>query len=541
MSPSISPENNHFTIGRSVVMARNGMVATSQPLACQAGVRILQEGGNAVDAAIAAAAVMNVVEPMATGIGGDLFMLIYLSKAKKLLGLNGTGRAPYKATREYFINKKMDKVPSRGMLSVSVPGTVDAWAEALKQYGTMKLSRVLEPAIEYAEDGFPVTDIISSEWKENEGLLLKYPDSADTYLVNGKAPSAGDIFVQKDLAATFKKIARDGKDAFYKGEIAEAIVSFSEKNGGLFSLKDLADHTSTWVEPIKTDYRGFDVFELPSNSQGQTALMMLNIIEGFDLKSLGHNSAEFLHILIEAKKLAFADRDKFIGDPEFADIPESQMLSKEYADERRKLIGLKKASDGFEPGKLNLSKDTIYMAVADKDGNIVSYINSIFSKFGSGVTVGGTGICLQARASGFTLEEGHFNCIEPGKRPFHTNIPAMMFRDKKPCVCFGVMGADMQPQGHVQVVSNIVDFHMNAQEAVDAPRFRHVKDKKVCLEKEIPEAGREGLAAMGHEMIPESETGLGGFGGAQAIIVDPETNALFGGSDYRKDGCAAGY
>jgi gamma-glutamyltranspeptidase/glutathione hydrolase len=541
MSISRNTEKNPFVTGRSVIMAKNGMVATSQPLACVAGIDILKQGGNAIDAAIAAAAVMNVVEPLATGIGGDLFMLIYLAKTRKLKGLNGTGRAPYKATRNYFIEKGFEAIPNRGMLSVSVPGTVDAWSEALEKYGTMSLSHVLEPAIEYAEKGFPVTEIIAKEWKENEELLKKFPDSAKTYLINGKAPCAGEIFIQKDLASTLKKIARDGKDAFYRGEIAEAIVRFSEKNGGLFTLRDFEDHTSTWVEPIKTDYRGYDIYELPSNTQGLTALMMLNLVEGFDLKSLKHNSARFFHILVEAKKLAFADRDKYIGDPDFAAIPEKWLLSKEYAKERREMIDPEKAGKGFEAGRVPSSRDTIYMTVADKDGNIVSYINSLFSKFGSGMTVGKTGICLQARASGFTLVDGHFNCIEPGKRPFHTNIPAMMFKDRKPYVCFGVMGADMQPQGHLQVVSNIIDFGMNVQQAVDAPRFRQTKGKKVCLETEIPEKVREKLMEMGHEIIPEEETGLGGFGGAQAIMIDRENGVLLGGSDYRKDGCAVGY
>lgn len=530
----------HSFTGRSVIMAKNGMAATSQPLAVQAGIQILQQGGNAIDATICSAAAMNVVEPMATGIGGDLYMLIYLSRTKELLGLNGTGRAPYEATRDYFIKKGLDKVPNHGMLAVSVPGTVDAWALALEKYGTMSLAKVFEPAIHYAEEGFPVTEIIAQEWKENEELLLKHPDSKKTYLKDGKAPSAGEIFVQKDLAHTLKKIAKHGPEIFYKGEIAEAIVKFSEKNGGLLSLKDFQDHTSTWVEPVKTNYRGFDIYEISANTQGLTPLMMLNIIEGFDLKSLGHNSAEFLHILTEAKKLAFADRNKYIADPEFADIPEKWLLSKEYAEERRRLIDTKRASEGFEPG-IPPSKDTIYLTVVDREGNVVSYINSLFQKFGSGVTVGGTGICLQARASGFTLEEGHFNCIEPHKRPFHTNIPAMMFKDGKPYMSFGVMGADMQPQGHVQVVINNVDFNMNAQEAVDATRFRHIKGKKVCLEDAILEETRKELIKMGHEIIPAEQTGLGGFGGAQAIIIDPKSNVLLGGSDYRKDGCAIGY
>lgn len=526
--------------GRSVVMAKNGMVATSQPLAVQAGIRILQEGGNAIDAAISSAAVMNVVEPLATGIGGDLYMLIYLAKKKELKGLNGTGRAPYAATRDYFIKKGMEKVPNHGMLAVSVPGTVDAWALALEKYGTMSLERVLEPAVEYAEEGFPVTGIIAEEWKEQEKLLSQFPDSSKTYLINGRAPAPGEIFVQKDLASTLKKIARNGPDIFYKGEIAEAIVKFSEKNGGLLSLRDFEEHTSTWVEPVKTSYRGFDIYEVSANTQGLTPLMMLNILEDFDLKALGHNSADFLHLLIEAKKLAFADRDTYIADPEFAKLPEEWLLSKEYAGVRRRMIDPKKASGGFEPG-IPPSRDTIYMAVADKEGNVVSYINSLFQKFGSGVTVGGTGICLQARATGFTLEEGHFNCIEPNKRPFHTNIPAMMFKDGKPYVCFGVMGADMQPQGHVQVAINMIDFNMNVQEAVDAPRFRHIKGKKVCLEDAVPKESRDGLKKMGHEIIPAKETGLGGFGGAQAIMIDPESRVLLGGSDYRKDGCAIGY
>lgn len=536
-----NPEKKSSITGRSVVMAKNGMVATSQPLASLTGIQILQQGGNAIDSAIASSAVLNVVEPMATGIGGDAFLLIYISKTRELIGLNGTGRAPYAATRDYFIKKGLNEIPNYGMLSVSVPGTLDAWVEALEKYGTMNLEKVLEPAIQYADEGFPVSEIISKEWQENNAKLSKHPDSKKTYLKNGNAPRPSEIFVQKDLANTFKKIAKYGKDIFYRGEIAEAIIKFSKANGGILSLKDFQDHTSTWVRPIKTNYRGFDIYELPPNGQGLTALMMLNIVEGFDLAALGHNSAEFLHILIESKKLAFADRDKYIADPEFVDIPVDWLLSKTYAEERRKKTDLKRASKGFEPGIPPYNTDTVYHTVVDKEGNVVSIISSLFSKFGSGMVADNTGICLQARAWGFNLEQGHFNCIQPHKRPFHTNIPAMMFKNGSPFMSFGVMGADMQPQGHLQVVANIIDFNMNVQEAVDAPRFRHIKENQVSLEDEIPENVKSELIRMGHEILPDGGAQLGGFGGAQAIIIDPKSNVLLGGSDCRKDGCAIGY
>jgi gamma-glutamyltranspeptidase/glutathione hydrolase len=521
---------------RSMVIAQNGMVATSQPLAAMAGLRILLQGGNAFDAAVATAAALNVVEPMSTGIGGDMFALAWVEKDKKLVGLNGSGRAGRKATLDYFKQRGLEEIPIEGPLSVTVPGTLHGWCTLLEKYGTMSLQQVLAPAIEYAEQGFPVSEIIATSWESAAHSLKDSPNWANNYLINGRAPQTGDIFKQRALAETFKKVAAGGKDVFYKGEIAKKIADFIQEQDGLLTLKDLADHTSTWVEPISTTYKGYEIYELPPNGQGIAVLEMLNILEGYDLKSLGHNSADYLHLLIEAKKLAFADLQRFVADPAFSKMPLETMISKEYASQLRKLINIDRAAREVKTPLMREEGDTIYLTVVDKDRNCVSFINSLYDHFGSGLVVPGTGICLQNRGALFSLDPQHPNCIAPGKRPFHTIIPAMVLKDGKPFLCFGVMGGAMQPQGHLQVLLNIIEFGMNVEEAGEAPRFRHL-DGGVALESKINALTRYQLMSKGHRIIWT----VGAFGGYQGILIDPKSGVLYGGSDIRKDGCAVGW
>lgn len=521
---------------RSMVIANNGMVATSQPLAALSGLRILQQGGNAIDTAVATAAVLNVVEPMSTGIGGDMFALAWIAKEQKLVGLNGSGRAPQKATLEFFQKKRLQTIPIRGPLPITVPGALDGWCTLLEKYGTMSLEEVLAPAIEYAEMGFPASEIIATSWERSADSLKEIPGWTDNYLIEGRAPRVGELFKQKALAETFRKIASGGKEVFYKGEIGKKIVDFVQEHGGLLSHKDLADHTSTWVEPLSTTYRGYEVYELPPNGQGIAVLEMLNILEGYDLKSLGHNSADYLHVLIEAKKLAFADLHSFIADPEFSKVPVETMISKEYAAQLRKLINPKKALYEAKTPLMQEEGDTIYLTVVDKDRNCVSFINSLYYGFGSGLVVPDTGICLQNRGALFSLDPNHSNCIEPRKRPFHTIIPAMVLKNGRPYFCFGVMGGAMQPQGHLQVLLNIIEFGMNVQEAGEAPRFRHFSNE-VALESRIGALTRYKLIHKGHRII----WAIGSYGGYQGILIDPESGVLYGGSDIRKDGCAVGW
>jgi len=529
-----------FPSRRSAVMSNHGIVATSQPLAAQAGVSMLLKGGNAVDAAIATAAALNVVEPMMTGLGGDVFALVYLSQSNELKALNASGRAPYAASLGTLQNLGYQKMPETGIHTVTIPGALDGWCSLLDNYGTMSLAQVLAPAIELAEHGFPVTEIIGHTWKANRPKLQSNAITAGTYLIGGRAPEAGEVFVQPDLARTFKKIARGGRDVFYRGEIAEAMVACSRENDGLITMQDLIDHTSTWVTPISTDYRGYDIYECPPNGQGLVALLALNILEGYDLKSLGHNSPEYLHLLIEAVKLAFADADKYVADPDFVDIPLENVLSKSYAEQRRQVINTNKARQEAEAGDLDIPGDTVYLAVIDKEGNSVSFINSLYQEFGSGIVVGGTGICLQNRGSLFSLKAGHPNCIEAHKRPYHTIIPAMVFKDGNLFLTFGVMGGFMQPQGHVQVLLNIIDFNMDVQTALDAPRFRYIQGNDCAFEPGIPPSVVQKLADKGHCVVKLDDPYSQQFGGGQAIMVHPQTKAFIGGSDSRKDGCAIG-
>ena len=534
---------------RSVVMARNGVIATSQPLATGAGLRVLQSGGNAIDAAVAAAAVLSVVEPTMNGVGGDLFAIVYSARDKKIHGLNASGRAPAAATLEEFKRRGMQRIPLRGELSVSVPGVVDGWHELLSKHGTRTMAQTLEPAIRYAREGYPVTEIIAEQWKSVEGLLAKDAFAASTFLTGGKAPEPGEVMKNPALAASLEAIARDGRDAFYKGTLAKAIADDMQRRKGFLTAKDLADHRSDWVEPLSTTYRGYQMLELPPNTQGIAALEMLNILEGFDLKPLGHNSAAYLHLLVEAKKIAFADRGAWIGDP--AATPAKavqQMLSKEYAAERRKEINRDKAAADYKPmsidgrttpdgGEPPIGRgDTIYLTAADAEGNVVSLIQSIYEIFGSGLVAGNTGIVLHNRGSLFSLDTAHPNALAPGKRPFHTLVPAMVLKDGAPWVSFGVMGGDMQAQGHVQVLINLVDFGMNIQDAGEAARFRH-SGAGLALESAFTPAAREGLTARGHRIIRTP----GVFGGFQGIMIDPKTRVLMAGSDPRKDGMAAGW
>jgi gamma-glutamyltranspeptidase / glutathione hydrolase len=542
--------NRHAT--RSVVMGRNAMIATSQPLASASGLKVLQEGGNAVDAAIAAAAVLAVVEPSMTGIGGDLFAIVYDAKTRSLKGLNASGRSGYAADPGEFAKRSLNAVPASGVLSITVPGVVDGWAELLARFGTISMARALAPAIDYARNGYPVTEIISGQWKASEKKLAADPVTAATFLPNGRAPAPGEIYANPHLAATLEIVAREGRDAFYKGSIARAIAADMKRRNGLLDDLDFAAHQSDWVDPITTNYRGFDVYELPPNTQGFVVLEMLNILEGFDVKAMGHNSAEYLHALVEAKRIAFADRAAYLADPE--SVPPAilnRLISKEYAALRRKDIDPMRAAARYKAGAAPGTKetaesdanltgrdrgDTIYMTVADGNGNVVSLIQSLYSDFGSGIVAGDTGILLQNRGSLFTLAAGHPNRIAPHKRPFHTLIPAFVMKGGKPWLSFGVMGGDHQAQGHTQVLANLIDFGMNVQEAGEAARVTH-GNAGLQVESAIGKAARDGLTRRGHRVV----AGAGGFGGYQGIMIDPATGVLMGGSDVRKDGLAIGY
>lgn len=544
---------------RSEVLARHGMVCTSVPLATQVGLDILKRGGNAIDAAIAANATLGLMEPVSNGVGGDLFAIVYSAKENKLYGLNGSGRSPLGLTYEQM-KAELDKlnrktIPPRGMLPISVPGAVDAWAELHKKFGKLKLSDDLAPAAKYAEEGFPVTELIAFYWHFGPELYKDLPGAFfETYTLDGKGrtPAKGDIFKNPALAKTLRLIGEKGRDAFYKGEIADKIDAFMQANGGSLRKVDFEKHTSTWVDPVSVNYRGYDVYELPPNGQGIATLQILNILEGFDLKAMGYNSPAALHAMIEAKKLAWADRAKFYADPAFAKIPLAGLLSKEYATERRKLIDPTRAARKIAPGSPALKDgDTIYMCTADDEGNMVSLIQSNYRGMGSGIVVPGLGFMFQDRGELFSMEPGHANVYAPGKRPFHTIIPGFVMKDGKPWEAFGVMGGGMQPQGHVQVLTNQIDFGMGVQEAGDAARWQHEGDSEPTGEK-LSEAGgyvnvesgvpwetvRE-LKLKGHDVRSD----VGGYGGYQAIKVEMHDGqrVYVGASEGRKDGQAAGY
>jgi gamma-glutamyltranspeptidase/glutathione hydrolase len=534
-------ERPGFASQRSVVMARNGMVATSQPLAAEAGVSVLKKGGNAFDAAIAASLVLSVVEPVSTSIGGDAFLLYRCAADGRIYGVNGSGRCPENLTLAALRDRGIDGIPTHGLPSVTVPGAIDAFAEVLERHGHLSLAEVLEPAIYYASEGFPVSEVIATQWQIQAPLLAQYPSSASTYLPDGKAPRAGEVHYQPNLAKTLKQIASEGRDAFYKGDIARRIVAFSQAHGGFFSMADFANHTTTWVEPISIDYRGYTMLELPPNGQGITALIALNVLEGFDLAAMDYGSPDYYHLLIEATKQAFADRSRYIADPEHAVLPIEGLLSKAYAAERRQALR-RDSAGAYAPGEPVSFSNTVYVSCVDEDRNVVSLIHSLFTNFGSGVVAGDTGICLQNRGSGFVADPSHPNALAPGKRPFHTIIPAMILKDGQPWLCYGVMGGDMQAQGHIQVGVNMIDFGMNVQEAIEAPRYRIMGGKTVRLERAIASPVRQVLTAMGHDIVPLDAVPPGPqYGGGQAILIDHERGVLHGGSDPRKDGCAIGY
>jgi gamma-glutamyltranspeptidase/glutathione hydrolase len=539
-----------FGAGRSVVMGRHGMVAASHPLAAQIGLDVLKAGGNAIDAAIATDAALGLMEPMSCGIGGDLYAIVWDAKTSRLYGLNASGRAPQRATRKWFADHGYTAIPGRGPLCWSVPGCVDGWSELHKRFGKAPWASLLEPAARYAVEGFPVTEVIALGWQGGERRLNETPEAAETYLIDHKAPRAGQVFKNSQLARSYRLIASGGRDAYYKGPIAEEIVAYSDRVGGLFSTGDFASHTSTWVEPVSANYRGVDVWEIPPPGQGIAVLEMLNILKGYDLAKLGPRSPEFWHLLVEAKKLAYADRARYYADPAFASVPTEGLISEPYAEARRRLIRVDRALTDVEAGDPKLGRgDTIYLCAVDQDHNCVSLIQSNYAAFGSGLVPGKLGFVLQNRGESFALDEKHPNRLEPGKRPFHTIIPAMATRGGKPWLVFGVMGGDMQPQGQVQVLVNLIDLGMNVQRAGEAPRIEHVGSATptgrpakpgggtLRAEPGIPEEVVAGLRQRGHDVTRVRYNG----GGYQAILIDPETGVLQGGSEARKDGCAVGY
>jgi len=535
---------------RSPAVGRHGMIATSQTLASAAGLKVLQDGGNAIDAAVTAAAVLAVVEPSMNGIGGDLLAIVYDAKTRKVHGLDSTGRSAYAATPEEFKRRGLTQMPGRGPLSVDVPGVVEGWHQLLTRFGTITLAKAMAPAIGYARDGFPVAELMADEWQDNLKTLSADPHTAATFLPQGHPMKQGDIFANPRLARTFDLIAKEGRDAFYKGSIARAIVADMKTRDGLLEMRDFADHKADWVDTISINYRGYDVHEMPPSTQGFVALEMLNIMEGFDIKALGHNSADYLHLVTEAKRIAFADRGAVLADREHMPKGVLQtLLSKDYAATRRKDINMAKVTPRFSSGVAKTQGsaadgdfygrdlgDTIYMTAADGEGNVVSFIQSLFGSFGAGFVAGETGITLHNRGSGFNLTPGHPNEIGPHKRPLHTLVPAMIVKDGKPYVSFGVMGGDNQAQAHAQVVANFVDFGMHVQEAGDAARMRHM-GQELALESGIGADVRKALEAKGHVL----RSGRGQMGGYQAIFIDPKSGVLLGGSDLRKDGLAIGW
>ncbi len=532
-----------FRSQRSMALGRRGMVCTSQPLASAAGLDCLRRGGNAMDAAITAAAVLGVAEPFSTGIGGDCFLLFWNESERRLHGLNGSGAAPAAASVEALRSRGFDEVPLHGLLSVTVPGAVDAWHQALERFGTMSLGQALAPAIGYAEDGFAVTEIIAYQWEMIcRAGVLQNTEAQRVFSVDGEAPRLGSVVRLPELAQSMRCLAEGGRDVFYLGELAERISAFSQSNGGLLAGEDLAAHRSEWVEPISTDYRGYRLYEIPPNGQGLAALIALNILENFDLGAHQVDAAEIWHLRVESMKLALADRDRYIADPRHAGVPTAELLSKDYAQGRAALIQPRRVLSPAKPGTVHGGADTVYLTTADAAGNVVSLINSLYGPFGSGVVAGDTGIALQNRGHGFVLDPGHANCLSPRKRPLHTIIPAMLFAAGRPLVSFGVMGGEMQAQGHLQVVSNLVDGGLNIQEALDYPRFHCLGGVRVAVEDGCPPQARSGLAERGHRVEDESAALFrGGFGGGQGIVIEPGNRVYWGGSDFRKDGCAIGY
>ena len=534
---------------RSEVIAQHGIAATSQPLATQVALDILKRGGSAVDAAIAANAALGLMEPTGCGIGGDLFAIVWDPESGRLHGLNGSGRSPRGLTLEHFREQGLDRIPSHGPLPVTVPGTVDAWFTLHGRFGRLPMEEVLAPAIGYARNGFPLSELIAYYWERSVPVLEGFPGFRETFMPEGRAPRKGEVFRNPGLAATYGKIAAGGRDAFYQGEIARIIASYLAAQGGFLSEEDLAAHRSEWVEPVSSSYRGHDVWELPPNGQGIAALQILNILEGYDLRSMGFGSADHIHLFVEAKKLAFEDRARFYADPAFADVPVERLISKEYAAERRLLIDLDRAGRDVPPGNPGVDAgDTIYLTVADGRGMMVSLIQSNYRGMGSGMTPPGLGFILQDRGELFDLTPGRPNSYAPGKRPFHTIIPAFVTKDGKPYMSFGVMGGATQPQAHAQIIMNLVDFGMNLQEAGDAPRILHEGSSEptgermsgsgqVYLETGFDYAQIRELRRRGHRV----GFAVGPYGGYQAILRDPASGVYLAASESRKDGHAAGY
>jgi gamma-glutamyltranspeptidase/glutathione hydrolase len=541
---------------RSEVIGKHGMVASSQPLATQIGVDILKNGGNAIDAAIAVNAALGLMEPTGSGVGGDLFAIVWSAKDQKLYGLNASGRSPqglsFRQMQRELKKRDRETIPPYGLLPISVPGAVDGWFTLHDKLGSMPMDQILQPSIEYAEEGFPVSELIAYYWDIGARI---HNDQVGAFkeemTIDGRAPRKGEIMKRPELANTYRILAEKGRDAFYEGEIADKIDAFMRENGGYLRKKDFEDHTSTWVDPVSVNYRGYDVYELPPNGQGIAALQILQILEGYDLESMGFLSEEALHTMIEAKKLAFEDRAKFYADPAFSEVPIQELISDKYAAERRELIS-DRSANRVKPGMGILEDgDTVYLTAADDEGNMVSLIQSNYRGLGSGVVVPGLGFVFQDRGELFSMDKNHRNAYEPGKRPFHTIIPAFVMKDGKPFMSFGVMGGAMQPQGHVQILTNIIDFGMNLQEAGDAPRWRHVgstqptdgseeylqNDGTVNLESAYSWDVVRGLMKRGHDI----QYDMGGYGGYQAIMYDADQGVYYGASESRKDGQAAGY
>ncbi len=542
--------HNHAT--RSEVIARNAMAATSQPLATQVAIDVLRRGGSAVDAAIAANATLGLMEPTGNGMGGDLFAIVWDAETEQLYGLNASGRSPkslsYEKLKQVLQKQNLSKIPAFGPLPVSVPGCVDGWFELHKRFGKMPMQKVLEPAISYARDGFPVSELIAYYWAGGR-RLARFPGFAETFLPGGAAPAKGEIFKNPMLAQTLETIGQNGRDAFYKGDIAKTIDAYMRKHGGYITYDDLASHTSTWVDPVSVEYRGYRLWELPPNGQGIAALQILGVLKGFDIRSMGFGSTDHIHFVLEAKKLAFEDRAKYYADPDFNKIPVAELISDEYSAKRRKLINPRRAARRYDAGNPALEHgDTIYLTVADKDRNMVSLIQSNYRGFGSGMCPDGLGFCLQDRGELFDMAPDRFNTYAPGKRPFHTIIPAFVTKDGKPFMSFGVMGGATQPQGHAQIMINVVDFGMNIQEAGDAPRILHSGSSQptgevmddggiVSLESGIDYNVIRELMGRGHSV----RWARGPYGGYQGIMYDAKNDVYYGASESRKDGQAAGY
>ena len=530
---------------RSEVIATNGMAATSHPLATQAAIDVLKDGGNAIDAAIAANAVLGLVEPTGCGIGGDLFAIVWIEEDKKLYGLNSSGPAPQDMSIKKLKAMGIEKIPPYGALPVTVPGAVAGWTALHKRFGNKSFDKLFNNAIYYAENGFPITEVVGYYLQLSSERYKDYPNFKDVWMPNSKVLQKGDIFINKDLAKTYKQIAESYGASFYSGNIAKTISTFIKEQGGFLTIDDLQEYKPEWINPVSTNYRGFDIWELPPNGQGIAALQILNILEQYDVSNMGHNSAEYIHLFTEAKKLAYEDRAKYYADMNFADVPVEELISKEYALERNKLINLKKSASSYNSGIFE-DGDTIYMTVADKDGNMVSLIQSNYRGMGSGMVPPNLGFMLQDRGEMFSLDPEHRNSLKGGKRPFHTIIPAFITKEDKPFISFGLMGGGMQPQGHAQIVINIVDFQMNLQEAGDAPRIRHFGSSEptgetminggfLSLESGIDDQVRSELMKLGHKLKDEK----GGYGGYQAIMKIDEV--YFGASESRKDGHASGY